>query len=250
MNIRVMLLLVLMNGVAVASLNVKPLAASARAMNAEEIKAIDTLATSQPSYADAILPETGTSHGNRIQLGTVPKGARTWAAKWMRRVVKPGWLTSNLARTLIAVKDVHQWRSPSSVDGVTAERISDVLMTSNTTKGRRIHIVDNGATLSLRVDLATSVDMSNDPDAQARSWVREYLNIPTDATLSETTFLKREGELVHGTLVNEARDIDWWKRITVVSNGRFVFLSVGEPEVIAGTTEVQQRASIGPPNRF
>ncbi len=184
-----------------------------------------------PRFWDILVPDNNKQNMQPNDLVTVPAVVKEQATYWAKKVVKREWLPANLDQLWVGLRDIKQDTSGLIPAGYTV----DLALAEYQIDGMTFHLVENGLTLSLRVDLPQGSQIADDQHSIGDS-LKRFLNLDSaifDAPYWTTVWWS---PLLYGVLQPDEprRDseggmlFEWWENVAFASDGTFLFASVRE----------------------
>lgn len=230
--------------------------AHSRGLPEQAIEQIRSLGEKQPPYMEALIGRVVFDTADVVP-GPDTDRAASHALQWMRTVVREKWLPADFDSYLTFQKDVVLKAGRTQHDRPIPGVIGDFVIAQYRVEDHKITLCDNGASLSIQVELSSAADRSDATQDFIRGSILKFLNVSRDNAMKLAPSLTNDGTLVYGRFEksSKSRSIDgsevdfpewWWHRVTFLYTDDFLFLRVPERD----GTELVPHAYPGLPRRF
>ena len=205
---------------------------------------LDELADDRSTYLKAIWPSGGELARYRVSLSVVPPAIVEGAQIWIRRIIKDNWLPPEIDEKLIAMKD---WKRRGrrvypdrTAFGVTVAAF--ILEFSR--GGYNFQIQEDGNRLGVLVYPTKPDRAAPTIEEYLTGSISKFLNVPPAKIGGMVYTLKNsqlgeDGKIYYGQMWCEwdeqknssfetIKIQTWWNRMSVCTDGHFVFLSIPE----------------------
>jgi len=203
-------------------------------MTAEE--AISALGKKDPVFLDALPPPE------------IPEAVTTYAAGWMRRVIREKWLPGDIEQRFLKIKDLRKLELFDKNGVLFSKWEGDYVAIRYPLQGHDILLQENGLYISVWVKSPDKAPEGGDINAWVAAAVDRFLCIPEAAAKTrKPLILDHTGPIYHGRLLHGDEKLnEWWQQVWVCTDGHFIFMSVVE---LDGKPRSPQ-ARPGLPDRF
>ena len=205
---------------------------------------LDELADDHGAYLKAIWPSGGELARYRVSLSVVPPAVVEGAASWIRRLVKEGWVPTEIDEKLIAMKDWKRRGRRVYTGRVAFGVIVDALMAEYTLRGYNFQIQDDGKTLGVLIFPLKPNGAAPSIEEYVTDSICKFLKMPPSKLGSLEYTLKHSqlgdnNKIYYGTVWCEwdaqrnssfeaSKSQTWWNRMSVCTDGQFIFFSIPE----------------------
>ena len=186
-----------------------------------------------------------------VSLEAVPARDRIHAAAWLRRVVKPKWLPSDIESRMTALKDVGQLESRDKDGNLISQYVGDYIVGDYVISGYGFHIQDSGYMISVRVDFPQPQEVSANPSSFMRKYISDFFNVSSDSMSSVPLQISEDSSVYMAFNPDTMRILDyeagrhWWENPRIYTEGQFFFAIFPERE-----PDTSPVAKPGLPDRF
>lgn len=205
---------------------------------------LNELANDNGIYLPALWPSGGELTRYGVSLSVVPPTVVEGAASWIRRVIKDKWLPTEIDKQLIAMKDWKRRERRVTPDYVAFGVTVDALIAEFSRGGYNFQIQDDGKSLGVLIFPVKPNRAAPSIEKYITGSISKFLNVPR-AKLGSLEYTLRnsrigENKKIHYGHVwcewNEqkhssfeaSKSQTWWNRISVCTDGNFIFLSMLE----------------------
>ncbi len=184
----------------------------------------------------------------KLPLDSISSGVIQESVKWMRKILKSGWIPEEIENHFIAFRREMPFIPPHEVD---------CLIVRYEMKDQRIQIFEIDGYISILIDPMTEKDSQSSITDYITKGAKEYLNLPEERIVSIKTDLKTVeldgSRILHfGKVYFEDKNKDsertWWHRISVWSDGRLMYFETVERN--GQPVPHDERVNFGIPPRF
>lgn len=205
---------------------------------------LNELADDDNVYLMTIWPREEELTRYRIDLSMLPPAIVEHAGSWVRRILKTKWLPTEIETHLIVMKDWIRRERRVFPDRIAFGRTVDALILEFSRGGYNFQIQEDGNNLGVLVFPVKPNRAAPSIKEYITGSISKFLNVPPskiggiEYTLRHSQ-LGDDGKIYYGRMwcewdekknsnFDDIKLRAWWNRMSVCTDGNFVFLSISE----------------------
>ncbi len=201
-------------------------------LRSASIKQIEKIQEREGLLLNALVPEKELRTAGAEARAKVPDSVRLNTLSWIRMILRDEWVPEDIGVGFIGLKDIKQVQIQVP-GGIVSS--ADLVISEYHRRGFGFHLIEDGVTLSVRVDLPEGTRIANER-ASLRTFIAQFFKVQ-DRDLDQCSWeIHSRPYIFYGWIKAKAPKpgkhgllrSQWWEQFTFGSDGTFLFINAGE----------------------